>query len=256
MKEEIIEVLREVGNKRGIKVLYACETGSRAWGFPSPDSDYDVRMIYMHEPDWYLSLSDKKDTIAFMSDDRELDITGWDIKKCLRLLWKSNGALLERIQSPIVYREVGNFVAELRQLAAQCYAPIATMHHYIGMAKKSFDGIAYEKNARLKQLFYALRASMACKWIVDKDVMPPIVFTTMLDELSIDKDIRNRIRELIHLKAAKEESYIHPKEPALNEFIREQLDIAQKIADTLPGRKDKHLDLDNFFRKVIKTYWK
>ena len=256
MKEQIKKALKEIESRHGVTILYACETGSRAWGFPSPDSDYDVRMIYMHEPDWYLSLSEKKDSIEFMSDDRELDVTGWDIKKCLRLLWKSNGSLLERVQSPIVYLEAHDFLPELRHLAGQCYSPIATMHHYLGLARNSFAGIDNEESARLKHLFYALRATMACKWVMDKDMMPPIVFTTMLNELSIDKLLRNKIKDLIALKAGKMESYVHPKEPELNEFIRGQLDLAKDMVDTLPGRKEKHENLDIFFRKVLKTNWK
>ncbi|MDN5214958.1 nucleotidyltransferase domain-containing protein [Fulvivirgaceae bacterium BMA12] len=256
MKEKIKKAIKEIESRHNVNVLYACETGSRAWGFPSPDSDYDVRMIYRHEPDWYLSLSEKKDTIEFMSDDRELDVTGWDIKKCLQLLWKSNGALLERVQSPIVYLEVPGFVSELRQLAAHCYSPIATMHHYLGLARKSFEGIDHKESVRLKQLFYALRASMACKWIVDRDTMPPIVFITMLNELSIDEELRNKIKDLISIKADKKESYIHPKEPELNHFIRNQLNAANEVVDTLPGRREKHVDLDIFFRKVLKTNWK
>lgn len=256
MKEKIKKALKEIESRHNLTILYACETGSRAWGFPSPDSDYDVRMIYRHEPDWYLSLSKKKDTIEFISDDRELDVTGWDIKKCLQLLMKSNGALLERVQSPIVYLEAHGFVSELRQLAVQCYSPIATMHHYLGLARNSFEGIDNEESVRLKHLFYALRASMACKWIVDKDIMPPIVFITMLNELNIDDTLRNKIKDLIDLKADKKESYVHPRESELNRFIRNQLNMANDIADTLPSRKEKHVDLDNFFRKVLKTHWK
>ena len=252
MQEKIKKVLKEIENRHHVTILYACETGSRAWGFPSPDSDYDVRMIYRHEPDWYLSLSEKKDTIAFMSEDRELDVTGWDIKKCLQLLRKSNGALLERVQSPIVYREARGFVAELRQLAAQCYSPIATMHHYLGLARKSFEGIDNKESVRLKHLFYALRASMACQWIVDQKMMPPIVIT-MLNALNIDEALRDKIKDLILLKAGKKESYVHPKEPALNHFISHQLKTADGLVDTLPGRKE-NVDLDIFFRKVLKTY--
>lgn len=120
MKTVIENKLRDIEEKHKVKILYACETGSRAWGFPSPDSDYDVRMIYMHELDWYLSLSDKKDTIEFMSDDGELDVTGWEIKKCLKLMWKSNGALLERVQSPIVYREEKNIASLLKAYSEKC----------------------------------------------------------------------------------------------------------------------------------------
>jgi uncharacterized protein len=97
--ENIRHILNEIAQKKNVKILYACETGSRAWGFPSPDSDFDVRFIYMHERDWYLSLGQRKDTIEYM--ERDLDITGWDLKKSLTLLKKSNAPVIERFQSPI-----------------------------------------------------------------------------------------------------------------------------------------------------------
>lgn len=253
MKTEIQNKLKHIEEHYKVKVLYACETGSRAWGFPSPDSDYDVRMIYMHEPDWYLSLSEGKDTIEMMANDGDLDITGWDIRKCLRLLWKSNGALLERIQSPIVYRDTEGLITMFREHADKCFAPIAAMHHYLGMAYTSFDEVENKENVKLKKLFYSLRAALACKWILDKDGMPPIVFATMLDELNFDPKLKQRIKELVELKSGKNESYIHNAEPALNSFIRAQLDLAESMANELKGRKDKDVDLDLFFRKVIKN---
>ena len=103
MEERIRQYIKEIEKAQDIKVLLACETGSRAWGFPSPDSDYDVRLIYRHRMDWYLSLLEPKDTFEVMLEDNNFDISGWDIRKTLGLLWKSNPPLLERIQSPIVY---------------------------------------------------------------------------------------------------------------------------------------------------------
>ena len=103
MDKKIKKYLKNIEEKFDITILLACETGSRAWGFPSPDSDYDVRLIYKHKRDWYLSLAEEKDTIELMLDNNEIDISGWDIRKTLRLLWKSNPPLLERIQSPIIY---------------------------------------------------------------------------------------------------------------------------------------------------------
>lgn len=99
--QDIPQIVRKIAADKNITLLYACETGSRAWGFPSPDSDYDVRFIYMHERDWYLSLNQHKDTVEYI--DGDLDITGWDLKKCLALLKKSNVPLIERFQSPIEY---------------------------------------------------------------------------------------------------------------------------------------------------------
>ncbi len=234
--------------------MYACETGSRAWGFASPDSDYDVRIIYKHDIDWYLSLSDKKDTIEFMSEDRELDITGWDIKKCLKLMWKSNGALLERVQSPVIYREEKDIASLLKEYATKCFAPIATMHHYLGMAKNTFSDIDDKDEIKLKKLFYALRATLACKWILEKDSVPPIIFLTMVNELSFDNSLKDRIKELMALKSSKGEGYMHPAENNLNEFISLELEAATKAFDGLAGRKEKEVDLDALFKQIIKTY--
>ena len=256
MEQHIKNKLKEIEHIHSIKVLYACETGSRAWGFPSPDSDYDVRMIYMNEPDWYLTLSDKKDTIELMLDNGELDITGWNFKKCLKLLWKSNSALLERIQSPIVYCNTSDLTERFRHYAGLCFTPVATMHHYSGMAKNSFSEIEGKEEIKLKKLFYALRATLACKWILDKDSIPPIVFKTMVNELDLDSKLKTRIDELVQLKSGKNESYIHHAEKELTIFISEQLMIADEKAPTLAGRKNKNVDLDEFFRYGLKTYWK
>ncbi len=254
METKIENQLKELEQKHQVKILYACETGSRAWGFPSPDSDYDVRMIYMHDLDWYLSLADKKDTIEFMSEDGELDVTGWDIKKCLKLMWKSNGALLERVQSPIVYREENNIASLLKAYSEKCFAPIATMHHYLGMAKNSFSEIEGRNEVKLKKLFYALRATLACKWILEKNSVPPIVFITMVNELSFDQSLKDKIVTLIKLKSGQTEKYMHTAEKELNDFITKELEIADKAFENLSGRKEREVDLDFLFKQIVRTY--
>ncbi len=254
MNTQIQDKLKDIEAQYGVKILYACETGSRAWGFPSPDSDYDVRMIYMHDIDWYLSLSDKKDTIEFMSEDGELDVTGWDIKKCLKLMWKSNGALLERVQSPILYREVPGIQELLQSYSQRCFAPIAAMHHYLGMARNSFSDVEGKDEVKLKKLFYALRATLCCKWILEKDAVPPIVFATMVDELAFDEQLKQRIRALVDLKSGESERYYHPAEHEINAFIFAELDKAGNAFNSLKGRKDNQTDLDALFRQIVKTY--
>ena len=243
--------LSEIAEQKSIKILYACETGSRAWGFPSPDSDYDVRIIYKHEPSWYVSLSDKKDTIEVM--DGELDVTGWDVKKCLKLMWKSNGALLERLQSPIVYRSEPEIAALLKTYSERCFSPVATIYHYFGLAKNSFADVDGLPEIKLKKLFYALRATLACKWIIEKDSVQPIVFQTMVDELSFDQQLKQRIYELVDLKSTKSEGYMHPAEENVNAFIRTELEKAAQVSPSLKGRKEKEIDLDALFKQLVMT---
>jgi predicted nucleotidyltransferase len=252
MVETIKAKLNDIERQFGVSVLYACETGSRAWGFPSPDSDYDVRIIYKHDVDWYLSLLEKKDTIEFMSPDGELDLTGWDLKKCFKLMWKSNGALLERVQSPIVYRDLFNVSSILKESAFKCFSPIATMHHYLGMAKNSFAEVEGNKEVKLKKLFYALRATLACKWIVDEGTPPPIVFTKMVNTLKFETKLKDQIAQLVALKSVRAETYVHPAEIDLNEFIAAEIVNADDAFKTLPGSEANNIELDTVFRSLVK----
>ena len=150
--EQIIDSLIDMEREKNIRILYACETGSRAWGFPSPDSDYDVRFIYMHERDWYLSLSQRKDTIEYMEED--LDITGWDLKKCLTLLKKSNVPLIERFQSPIEYCAVPGFKVGFKQLIESYYSPTAVFFHHYSLANKFWQDIKDKEEYKLKSFFF------------------------------------------------------------------------------------------------------
>ena len=125
------------------------------------------------------------------------------------------------------------------------------MYHYLNMGKRSFEDIDGQDEVKLKKLFYALRASFACKWILDKDSIPPIVFQKMLDELEIPAALRTRIYELIELKSGKNEDYMHPQEPEMNAFIREQFERSEKESANLKGRKQKSVDLDGAFLTVL-----
>ncbi|KYP14560.1 nucleotidyltransferase domain-containing protein [Flavihumibacter sp. CACIAM 22H1] len=136
MEENIRRSLLQVEEQFQVKILYACETGSRAWGFPSPDSDYDVRFIYQHPKNWYLALHEQKDTIEFM--DGDLDITGWDLRKSLQLLKKSNVPLVERFNSPIIYLDK-NFSAAFNELIQTYYSPTAVFFHHYSLATKFWE---------------------------------------------------------------------------------------------------------------------
>ncbi|MBS4161445.1 nucleotidyltransferase domain-containing protein, partial [Klebsiella pneumoniae] len=102
MNQRINEELANIENMNHVKILFAVESGSRAWGFPSQDSDYDVRFIYVHQKDWYLSIDEKRDVIERPIHE-SLDISGWELTKALRLFRKSNPPLLEWLSSEMVY---------------------------------------------------------------------------------------------------------------------------------------------------------
>src|SRR5215210_4112931 len=140
--------LHQIEQENKVKILFACETGSRAWGFPSPDSDYDVRFLYMHERDWYLQLDERKDTLEVMQND--LDITGWDLRKSLLLLKKSNAALIERFQSPIEYYGEPSFKEEFKKLVDVYYSRTAVFYHHYSLANKFWESMGDNNEVRLK----------------------------------------------------------------------------------------------------------
>jgi predicted nucleotidyltransferase len=251
MENKIIAYLKQLEKDKNIQVLLACETGSRAWGFPSTDSDYDVRIIYINDLKWYVGLAEDKDSIELFLENKDIDISGWDIRKTLRLLTKSNPPLLERLQSPIIYTVNDDFLSDMLTLARQFYSRIATIHHYLSMARKTLDSITQHPSYKLKHFFYALRTATACRWILDKEEMPPIVFQQMLDGLDIHSDIHQRIAELTALKATISESYTHHGEEMLFKFIRACIAEAEAGAPSLPSGLGQRKQLDTFLHKLL-----
>lgn len=126
MQSEIMQRLYTIEKENNIKILYAIESGSRGWGFASKDSDYDVRFIYTHPTDWYLSIEDKKDFIEIPINDL-LDINGWDIRKALLQYKKSNPTLMEWLSSPIVYMENYSTAQRMRELLPAYFSPVPTI---------------------------------------------------------------------------------------------------------------------------------
>ena len=205
-----------------------------------------MRIIYKHDIDWYLKLSEESDSIERMLDDNEIDITGWDLRKSLRLLKKSNGALLERIQSPIIYKADQGFLDGINALAKDCFSPIACIWHYLNMGKTAMDALQ-EERYKLKKLFYALRAAMACKWILDRQEIVPIVFTKMVDELDLEKELSSRIYELIEFKSTVGEACLHSGEEMILTFIQDSFQRAEEEYRELSGAKFDPKALDSFF---------
>ena len=245
--ENIKAALQQIEKEKGIKILYALESGSRAWGFPSPDSDFDVRFIYMHKKDWYLGLSDKTDTIESMQG--ELDITGWDLKKSLILLKKSNVALLEKFQSPIVYYEEKCFADEMKHLMQHYYSPTAVFYHHYSLAKKFWDDIKEADSFKLKSYFYLMRSLLTCNWVVKADAVPPMEIEGLMSLLSEDEKFN--LRELIKLKATVNEKYLHQKDRLMQDFVLELFAFIEPFKSQLGVNDNNYALLDKFFLKIL-----
>ncbi|MBK0402616.1 nucleotidyltransferase domain-containing protein [Adhaeribacter sp. BT258] len=248
MKELILKRLKEIETEYDVTVLFASETGSRAWGFPSPDSDYDVRFIYMHPQDWYLAIDEKRDSIEYLNGD--LDLVGWDIRKSLQLLRKSNAAMFERLQSPIIYLEQTEFREKLNQLAPAYFSPKAGLHHYLSMAFSYFKTCEASEMVKLKSYFYLLRTALASFWIIEKNSVPPLLFQDLLP-LVEDRNTQEKIAMLLSMKSQQDETYLHPKEPELENYLKTILDYCECKAPEIKAHKGETEPINQLFRETL-----
>ena len=250
--DEIINGLEALEEKFNIRILYACESGSRAWGFPSPDSDYDIRFIYAHPIDWYLSVFPGKDTIDLpISGDS--DMGGWDIRKSFGLMKKSNCALIEWLSSPIVYTEDTAAIEYIKSAVKPSFLSISSCHHYLSMAKNKYDEILTSEETKLKTYFYSLRATLCALHIIDKQSPPPMEISK-LNEQYFPSELLPQYEELLSRKMANIESHRTDRLGWLDTFLKDSLIY---IEQNLPEKQNK-LDtkvLDEAFRSTLHIAW-
>jgi len=252
MHEIIVDKLNEIEKDLDIRILLACETGSRAWGFESPDSDYDIRIIYCHAPDWYLTIGERADSITEMFDNNLLDVTGWELRKSLRLLTKSNMTVFERLDSSIIYKEDPVFKSRILEISPDFYNPISSMYHYLGIAKSALADVTESEPYKLKRLFYGLRAGACCQWIYEHNIgAPPISYDKVLANIKLTDLERESLKELRQLKAEQSEKYMHSGEALLLELIAKQIDSAEKKVDSLNASNSDSSRLDELLRRTV-----
>lgn len=224
--------LSAIEEKHDVHILLAVESGSRAWGFASPDSDWDVRFLYVHRLPWYLSVHAGRDVIETGIEQHplgELDINGWELRKSLQLLHKNNPALLEWLQSPIVYRKDEAAFARYVQLAQEFFKPQASFHHYVSMAHTNHREYLQKEMVKLKKYLYVLRPIFACLWMEKFNTVPPIEFPRLLDQLLPSGELRCAIDELLRKKRLAGEGEVAPPIPAISQFIEVELTRLKQV---------------------------
>lgn len=224
----IDERLRAVSSQHGATVLLAVESGSRAWGFPSPDSDYDCRFIYVRNLADYLSLAPPRDVIEFPTDP-VLDVNGWDLAKALRLLLKGNAVVIEWLTSPIVYAGSADFRAEALALGGSAAPAGAIARHYLHLGQRQRR--AYFGDAReiaLKKIFYALRPAIALRWLRlhPGRAVAPMHFPTLVRESDLDAGIVAIVQDLLARKAVTRELGRGPLPAPVGALIDSEFAIA------------------------------
>lgn len=248
MEDMIRKKLKEIEKKENVRIIMAVESGSRAWGFASPDSDYDVRFVYVRQLEDYLRLEKTKDTIEWQLDD-VLDISGWDLKKALQLMHDSNPSIFEWCASPVVYQSSDAF-EELKRIRGDYYSRKKSLYHYWHMANGNYQTYLQGEKVRIKKYFYVIRPLLAAMWVVDKKTQPPMLFLELLDaELPVG--LRNIVDELLEKKQKMPEMGMASKIKELDNFIDRQLIEVKKAADTEETIKRDWKMLDEFFDRVV-----
>ena len=245
--------LLEIEQKENVAIFFACESGSRAWGFPSANSDYDVRFLYAWPIEWYLSIADSRDVIEYPVND-ELDINGWDIKKALKLFRKSNPPLFEWLGSPIVYKEQFDIAEKMRFLSKEYYSPLACIHHYLHMAEGNYREYLKGEEVWIKKYFYVLRPLLAIQWIEQGNGVAPTAFKVLVDRLLPSSPLRTAIEDLIEKKRAGAELDRGPKIPVISDFIDSELERLTK-GITAPPNAVPIEKMDNLFRSALQAIW-
>jgi predicted nucleotidyltransferase len=256
MQEEIKIQLQKVEHDKNIKILYAVESGSRAWGFASTDSDWDVRYVYIHRPEWYLSIDDKKDSMEEILPN-DIDLSGWEIRKALKLFRKSNPPLMEWLRSPLLYKEQGGFANALRGLSAEYFNPKNCLHHYLHMAEGNFREYLQKDMVRTKKYFYVIRPVLACEWIESTNTMAPMEFEILFQKLVKDDELKKEISTLLSRKKSGEELSEEPKIEILNNFLESKISYYQNLVKSfgkIPSGDTLNLNL--LFRKTLEETWK
>ena len=252
MNEIITAKIAELEKNENIYVIHAVESGSRAWGFASPDSDYDVRFIYVRPKEFYMRLEKTRDVIEWQLDET-LDINGWDLQKALRLLHSSNPTLFEWSGSPIVYKTTAAW-AKIQQEINNYFLAKAGLYHYLSTATSNYREYLKGETVKLKKYFYVVRPLLACKWILDNNCPPPMLFSELV-KTELEPEMCPIIERLLVLKSAMPEMGVGERIDALNEYIDRLIINLKATIDALPSdNKPGWERLNELFLQTLEVF--
>ncbi len=259
IQKEIQDHLSAIEREREVRILLAVESGSRAWGFASPDSDYDVRFIYVQRPEEYLRIDGTEEVIEWHLDET-LDINGWDLRKALLAFGKGNPNVMEWTNSPIVYRKADDW-EEIRTVAMSYFSEKAALCHYYGTAKSTLQNHLMGEQIRYKKYFYALRPLFCCRWIELYHTVPPMRFEDLMQlfrdpRSSLNGELYDAVNELLVRKSLTEEGNLNPQMPLIKSFIVSECEKQKSISDQLADdHKREYRELNDVFLRTLQKHW-
>jgi predicted nucleotidyltransferase len=254
MEARILAELEAIRQREGVRILFAIESGSRAWGFPSPDSDYDVRFVYAHRADWYLTIAPGRDVIELPMDGA-LDVNGWDIRKTLHLLLKPNPVALEWLSSPIRYFWDDAVCRRLTDFAAKVTPGHACLHHYLHLGGRQWHVYIEDKSlVNLKKYFYVVRPAMAVRWIrMHPETAPPMNFQELLAGIDLAPALVAELEDLLKRKSLSKELGEAPRLKMIDDFITAEFAWAREaVKEPRAPRSDLEGEANALFRSIIR----
>ncbi|MGN7437427.1 MAG: nucleotidyltransferase domain-containing protein [Alcanivorax sp.] len=254
IKEQILKTLDKIEEDHEVQILHAIESGSRAWGFHSPNSDYDVRFFYVHKRDWYLSIYPGRDVIEIPIDE-VYDVSGWDLKKTLHLAMKSNAVVMEWLQSPITYRTNDDFTKSLGAFCNGCFNEKALIYHYVNLGLRQNEQTwRTSDTTQIKKYFYMIRPAMALRWMQKNpdNLLVPMNIQELMGGAEVPSEIHLIMNELIARKMQSEEKEMTQRVKELDDFIFNEYEEAEKRALSLPSAQSKdNSKADDVLRKWL-----
>jgi predicted nucleotidyltransferase len=249
--------LAAISTRERVSIPLAIESGSRAWGFPSPDSDYDCRFIYLRGIDDALKLFPQRDVIETPLTPI-LDVNGWDLRKTVKLLLKGNAVASEWLRSPLTYQVVESFREELLALASTVARRDAIASHYLHLLYSMRDRVFNtETGVVLKKVFYVLRPAMALRWMRawPEATVVPMNFQELCDGSDLNPAIRSLIDELLVLKSKTRELGQGQADPLMLDFVQLEQEYAEKwIAHPGPPPRDHVALAEETYLRLLRRY--
>ncbi|TPN83739.1 nucleotidyltransferase [Mesorhizobium sp. CU2] len=250
-----IQARLDVARSQGARILFAIESGSRAWGFPSPDSDYDCRFVYIRPIADHLVLEQARDVIEFPLEG-EIDAGGWDLRKALLLALGGNAVIVEWAKSPIVYEETPGFRARLRDLLGEIVDPVRVSRHYLGLARSHVGKTgSFAGEVKLKKLFYLIRPIVALDWMEQRHFvgLPPMNMVDCLAETEVPAQAASEIHRLIEKKRETREMGTGPIPAEIARYLEaryghHEMNLAGSIRDETRQARNRALATD-FYRR-------
>ncbi len=256
VRQQVMDNITAIEQREDVRVLYVCEAGSRSWGGDAPDSDYDVRFVYIRRPEWYLSIFPRRDVIE-QPIDQQLDLNGWDLVKALNLFRRSNPSILEWLNSDMIYHESSRLSEQLRQWSSAAFSPKVCMYHYLSMAKSNFRTYLQGDQVRIKKYMYVLRPLLACSWISEKGTFPLLSMEMLIEQQLQDGVLRNEVNGLLERKRTGDLAGIEASMPRVREYIEHMIQEMEQRAGEMPvstGIPDH--ELDELFRATLREVWR